>query len=58
MADLANNVLKLVRRLSRGVGPPGLPMPAAAETTESAGTQDDAVSGSPVPPQYRLRQKR
>ena len=58
MADLAHNVLELMRRLRRGVAPPGLPLPAAAETTESAGTQDDAVSGSPIPPQYRLRQSR
>ena len=58
MADLAHNVLELMRRLSRGVAPPGLPLPAAAETTESSGTQDDAVPGSPIPPQYRLRHSR
>ena len=58
MADLAHNVFELVRRLSHGVDPPGLPVPAAAETTESAGTQNNAVPGSPIPPQYRLRQSR
>ena len=58
MAALAHNVKKLVRRLSRGVGPPYPAPPAAAETTESGSTRDDAVYGSRIPPKYRLRQAR
>ena len=34
MAAFAHNVLKLVRRLSRGVGPPGPASPAAAATAD------------------------
>ena len=53
MAALAHNVKKLVRRLSRGVGPPGIALPTAVETartTETQGTQGNAVSNSPIPP--------
>ena len=58
MAALAHNVKKLVRRLSRGVGPPELAPPGTAETTEPRGTPGSDVSASPMPPQYRLRQYR
>ena len=34
MAALAHNVLKMVRRLGRGVGPPGLVTPADAIAQE------------------------
>ena len=49
MAALAHNVLKLVCRLSRGVGPPGPALPSAVETKESGNPRDHAVSGSPYP---------
>ena len=58
MAALAHNVLKLVRTLSRGVGPPGPALPAAAEPTESGSIGDDAISDFLILPQYRLRQNR
>ena len=58
MAALAHNVKKLVRRLSRGVGPPDPALPTAVETVETQGTRDDAVPNSPKSPEYRLRQRR
>ena len=58
MAALAHNVLKLVRRLSRGVGPPGPALSSAVETKESGNPRDHAVSGSLIPPQHHLRQSR
>ncbi len=61
MAALAHNVKKLVRRLRRGIGPPGPSLPTAAETvdaTEPQGTRDNAIPNSPIPPQHRLRQRR
>ncbi len=61
MAALAHNVKKFVRQLSRGVGPPEPALPTAAKTagtTETQGNRGDAVPNSPIPPQYRLRQRR
>jgi len=58
VADLAHNVKKLLRRLNRGVGLPDPELPTAAETAGTQGTRDDAVPNSPIPPQYRLRQRR
>ena len=58
MAALAHNVLKLVRTLSRGVGPTDPTMPTAAESTASGSIRDDAISDFRISPQYRLRQSR
>ena len=58
MAAIAHNVLKLVRRLSRGVGPPAPALPTATDTTGSGSTRDGAVPDHLVVPQYRLRQSR
>ena len=58
MAALAHNVLKLVRTLSRGVGPPGPALPAPAGNTELGSATEDAASGPPILPKYRLRQSR
>ncbi len=58
MAALAHNVLKLVRTLSRGAGPPGPALPAAAKPTESESIGDDAISDFLMSPQYRLKQSR
>ena len=55
MAALAHNVLKLVRTLSRSVGPPGPALPAPAGNAELRSTREDAVSGPPIPPKYGLR---
>ena len=55
MAAIAHNVLKLVRRLSRCVGPPDPAMPTATETTVTGSTRDDAVPDYRVVPKYRLR---
>ena len=58
MAALAYNVKKLVRRLRGGIGPPDPALPTAPETAETTEAQDNAVSNSPVPPQYRLGWRR
>ena len=58
MAALAHNVLKLVRTLSRGVGPPAPAMPAPVGNTELGSDRENAASGPPVLPKYRLRQSR
>ena len=42
MAALAHNVLKMVRRLSLGVGPPG-PVSPGPDASESSGWGPDAV---------------
>ena len=43
MAALAHNVLKMVRRPGRGVGPPGSVAPADAIAASAGHTADDAV---------------
>ena len=58
MAALAHNVLKLVRTLSRGAGPPGPALPVPVGDMELGSTREDAASGPPIPPKYRLRQSR
>ena len=58
MAALAHNVLKLVRTLSRGAGPPGPALPVPVGDTELGSAREDAASGPPIPPKYRLRQSR
>ena len=55
MAALAHNVLKMARKLSRGVGTPGPASPVPDITAGSENTQAHAESGSLMPPQYRLR---
>ena len=44
MAALAHNVLKMVRRLGRGVGPPGPVAPADAIAATAGYGTDDAVA--------------
>ena len=44
MAALAHNVLKMVRRLGRGVGPPGSVAPADAIAAPAGHSADDAVA--------------
>ncbi len=46
MAALAHNVLKMVRKLGRGVGPPGPVAPAASLATSGGHAADDAVAES------------
>ena len=58
MAAIAHNALKLVRRLSRGGGPPGPALPTAAGTTGTGSNRDDALLDYRVALQYRLRQSR
>ena len=58
MAAVAHNVLKLVRTLSRGVGPPDPTLPASSEPTESGNIREDAISDFLISPQYRLSQSR
>ena len=49
MAALAHNVLKMVRRLGRGVGPPGSVAPADAIAVSAGHTADDAVADFVAP---------
>ena len=58
MAALAHNALKLVRTLSRGVGPPSPALSAASESAESKSIRGAAISDFLMSPQYRLRQNR
>ena len=58
MAAVAHNVKKLVRKLSRSVGPLVLALPPTPETTESGSTGESAIPASPVPPPDRLRRSR
>ena len=58
MAAIAHNVLKLVRRLGRAVGPPGPALPQAVEISESGSTLYDAAPDYDAAPQYQLRQRR
>ena len=44
MAALAHNVLKMVRKLGRGVGPPGPAAPADAIAANAGHATDDAVA--------------
>ena len=50
MAALAHNVLKMVRRLGRGVGPPGPVAPADALAASGGHETGDAVSFYVAPP--------
>ena len=43
MAALAHNVLKMIRKLGRGVGPPGPMAPADAIAANAGYATDDAV---------------
>ena len=47
MATLAHNVLKMVRKLSHGVGPPGPGLPAMSATAGTGRTLADAVRDAP-----------
>ena len=49
MAALAHNVLKMVRRPGRGVGPPGSVAPADAIAASAGHTADDAVADFVAP---------
>ena len=49
MAALAHNVLKLMRTLSRGAGPPGPALPAPVGDTELGSAREDAVSPTHTP---------
>ena len=44
MAALAHNVLKMVRRLRRGVGLPGSVVPADVIAAKAGQAEDDAVA--------------
>ena len=58
MAALAPNVLKMVRKLGHGIGPPGPALPAAGTVVDAEYAMADAASYCAVPPRCFFWQER
>ena len=58
MAALAPNVLKMVRKLGHGIGPPGPALPAAGTVADAEYAMADAASYCAVPPRCFFWQER